>query len=86
MANQNFTPTKQQRRVLDVLKKEYRANPRRIRDVTGMKRQRVNDALNALEAAGWISNPARGLYELAYDGQGYVTFETHHTDTPPQER
>lgn len=84
MVNKNFTPSKQQRRVLDVLQEEYQTNPKRIRDVTGMKRQRVNDALNSLQDAGWIENPARGLYRIVYDGTGYLTQDIHHTDNPPE--
>lgn len=75
VANKSFDPSKQQRRVLNVLKDEYQVNPRRIRDVTGLERQRVNDALNALEAAGWIEKQARGLYRLVYDGDCYVEQE-----------
>lgn len=80
MPNKNFDPSKQQRRVLNVLQDEYQVNPRRIRDVTGLERQRVNDALNALENAGWIEKPARGLYRLVYDGDGFVQQEITYTD------
>ena len=75
VANQSFDPTKQQRQVLNVFRDEYQVNPRFIRDVTGLERQRVNDALNALENAGWIEKRARGLYRLVYDGESYVTQE-----------
>ncbi|QKY20740.1 hypothetical protein B4589_010245 [Halolamina sp. CBA1230] len=47
---------------------------------TGLERQRVNDALNALENAGWIEKPARGLYRLVYDGEGKVEQEIRHVD------
>lgn len=80
MPNKNFDPSKQQRRVLNVLQDEYQVNPRRIRDVTGLERQRVNDALNALENAGWVEKPARGLYRLVYDGEGFIEQEIHHTE------
>ncbi|WP_254526024.1 MarR family transcriptional regulator [Natrinema caseinilyticum] len=72
MANKNFDPSKQQRQVLDVFCDEYQVNPRRIRDNTGLERQRVNDALTALENAGWVEKRARGLYRLLYDGECYV--------------
>ena len=72
MVNEDFDPSKQQRQVLNVLRDEYQVNPRRIRDVTGLERQRVNDALNALENAGWIDKPARGLYRLVYNGDCHV--------------
>ena len=75
VANKSFDPSGQQRKVLNVLRDEYQVNPRRIRDVTGIERQRVNDALNALENAGWIEKRARGLYRIVYDGDCYVEQE-----------
>ena len=72
VVNENFDPSKQQRQVLNVLRDEFQVNPRRIRDVTGLERQRVNDALNALENAGWVENPTRGLYRLVYNGECHV--------------
>ncbi|WP_141551655.1 helix-turn-helix domain-containing protein [Natrinema sp. CBA1119] len=72
VANKKFDPSKQQRQVLDVFRDEFQVNPRRIRDITGLERQRVNDALNALENAGWVEKQARGLYRLVYDGECYV--------------
>ncbi|WP_440009012.1 MarR family transcriptional regulator [Halomicrococcus sp. SG-WS-1] len=80
MANKGFDPTKQQSKVLNVLRDEYQVNPRRIRDVTGLERQRVNDALSALENAGWIEKQARGLYRLVYDGDCYVEQEVRCID------
>lgn len=75
MANQDFQPTDQQQQVIEVFREEYRANPRRVRDVTGLEKQRINEALNALMHAGWIDKISRGLYELTYDGEGYVEIE-----------
>lgn len=75
VANQDFDPSKQQRQVLDVFKNEYQLNPRLIRDITGLERQRINDALGSLEDAGWIEKRCRGLYRLVYDGDGYVEQE-----------
>ncbi|QLH77437.1 MarR family transcriptional regulator [Halosimplex rubrum] len=80
MANKNFEPTGQQRQVLNVFRDEYQVNPRLIRDVTGLERQRVNDALSALGNAGWIEKRTRGLYRLVYDGEGYVTVELRHKE------
>lgn len=73
VANKNFEPEGNQRRVLNVFRDEYQLNPTLIRETTGIKRQRVNDALNALENAGWIEKRCRGLYRLVYDGEGYVS-------------
>ena len=81
MANKRFDPSKQQQQVLDVFCEEYQVNPRRIRDLTGLERQRVNDALNALENAGWIEKQARGLYRLVYDGECYVRQEIRCRDS-----
>lgn len=75
VANKSFDPSKQQRRVLNVFRDEYQVNPRYVRDVTGLERQRVNDALNALENAGWIEKRTRGLYRLVYNGECYVEQE-----------
>lgn len=80
MANENFDPTRQQCEVLDVLRDEYQVNPRRIRDVTGLERQRVNDTLSALKNAGWVKKQARGLYQLVYDGDCYVEQEVRCID------
>lgn len=80
MVNKRFDPTDQQRTVLAVFEDQYQVNPRLIRNETGLERQRVNDALNALEAAGWIEKPARGLYRLVYDGEGYVEQDLQHRE------
>lgn len=65
--NENFEPTDRQEEVLSVFKSEHRANPLRVRDVTGLEKQRVNDALGSLRDAGWIRRVNRGLYELVED-------------------
>lgn len=72
VVNEKFDPSGQQRQVLNVLRDEYQVNPRRIRDVTGLERQRVNDALSELVASGWVEKSARGLYRLEYDGDCHV--------------
>lgn len=84
VANQDFDPTKRQRRVLDVFKQEYQVNPRRIREVTGIEKQRVNDELDALRNAGWVEKRARGLYRLIYDGECYVEQTIHCKDDDPR--
>lgn len=67
MANENFEPTDRQERVLAVFKDEYRVNPLRVREVTDIRKQRVNDALGSLVDAGWIQRVNRGLYEFVED-------------------
>lgn len=67
MVNEDFEPTENQEDVLSVFKEEGRANPLRIRDVTGLEKQRVNDALRSLVDAGWVRRVNRGLYEFVDD-------------------
>ena len=72
VANQNFEPTKRQRRVLDVFREEYQTSPYRIREITGIEKQRLNEELDSLTDAGWVAKVTRGLYRLEYDGECYV--------------
>lgn len=67
VVNEDFQPSTNQEQVLGVLKEEHRANPKRIQEVTGLKRQRINEALGRLEAAGWVRQVTRGLYEFNED-------------------
>lgn len=67
MVNEAFEPTKRQERVLAVFKDEHRANPLRVRDVTGLEKQRVNEALGSFVDAGWVRRVNRGLYEFVED-------------------
>jgi len=64
--NEDYEPAESDELVLDVLK-EGRANPKWIREQTGLKKQRVNDALERLQTAGWVQKLTRGLYELVGD-------------------
>lgn len=67
VVNERFEPTDRQERVLDVLKDEYRVNPLRVRVVTDISKQRVNDELGSLVDAGWIRRVNQGLYEYVED-------------------
>ncbi|WP_198292389.1 MarR family transcriptional regulator [Haladaptatus paucihalophilus] len=67
VVNEEFSPSENQEVVLQVFKDEQRVNPLRIRDVTGLEKQRVNDALGSLVDAGWIRRVNRGLYEFVED-------------------
>ncbi len=67
MVNQNYEPTEQEESVIELLKEEQRVNPLRVRDVTGFGKQRVNDLLGNLVAAGWVRKVNRGLYEFVED-------------------
>jgi len=75
VVNENFDPEGNQRQVLNVFRDEFQVNPARIRERTGIKRQRVNDALQDLRNAGWIEKRCRGLYRLVYDGEAHVRQE-----------
>jgi len=78
--NRDFDPTEQQQKVLDVFCEEFQVNPMRIRDVTEMPKQRVNDILGSLEDAGWIEQVTRGLYRLVYDGSCLIEQEVRCRD------
>lgn len=64
--NENFEPTDVDEKVIAVLK-EGRANPLYIREETGLRKQRINNSLDRLTSAGWVSKVTRGLYELEED-------------------
>lgn len=70
MPNENFEPSESQEAVLGVLKEEYRANPLRVRNVTGLGKQRVNNDLGSLVDAGWVHHVNQGLYEFVEDPRG----------------
>ena len=67
MVNEDFRPTENQERVFAVLKEEHRANPLRVRRVTEIDKQRVNDCLGSLVDAGWVRRVNQGLYEFVED-------------------
>jgi DNA-binding MarR family transcriptional regulator len=67
MANEKFQPTETQEGILKVLKEEYQANGKRIADVNGYTRQRVNGAIQGLIDAGWVEKPNRALYRFVVD-------------------
>lgn len=67
MVNESFEPTERQESILSVFKEEHRANPMRVRDVTGLEKQRVNEDLGSLVDAGWVRRVNRGLYEFVDD-------------------
>lgn len=66
MVNEDFDPGEDVEQVLSVLK-SGRANPRHIINETGLEKGEVEYALRRLRDAGWISRPARGLYEFKED-------------------
>ena len=74
--NENFEPNERQEKVLDVFKAETRVNPLRLREATGLNKQRVNDILRDLQAAGWVHKVNRGLYEFVGDPREADTNDT----------
>ena len=65
-----------ERAVLDVLRAERRANPLRIRERTGLRKQYVNDALRQLEKVDVVRRVNRGLYEYNPDADDLEGHET----------
>jgi len=74
MPNEDFEPSEDCERVLEVLKENRktgkpwgRTNPRYIIDETGLEKPNVEYYLRRLNDAGWIQKIARGLYEFVDD-------------------
>jgi len=63
----DYEPDEREQAVLDVVKRERRVNPMRVREVTDIRKQYVNDALKQLTKAQYIRKVNRGLYEYAGD-------------------
>lgn len=61
-----YSPDEIEQQVLDVLRREGRANPLRIREQTDIRKQYVNNALRQLVKAELVRKVTTGLYE--YDG------------------
>lgn len=66
MVNESYEPTTNEEYVLEVLE-EGRANPKYLKERTGLNDQQINYALNQLRAAGWVKRVTKGLYELVED-------------------
>jgi DNA-binding MarR family transcriptional regulator len=82
--NRDYTPSTHEERVLEVCKDGREKDepwgfttPSRVAERFGIPRQRVNEAVNQLEAAGWIEQVEeegtliRGLYRLVEDPRGH---------------
>jgi len=74
MPNEDFEPSEDCERVLEVFKENRktgktwgRTNPRYIIDETGLEKPNVEYYLRRLNDAGWIQKIARGLYEFVDD-------------------
>lgn len=80
MVNKSFNPSTKEQEVLDVFKLGRDegepwgyATPMRITLITGYRKQRINEALDSLTAAGWIKQVdvdgerVRGLYRFVED-------------------
>ncbi|MCQ4334431.1 MarR family transcriptional regulator [Natronomonas sp. F2-12] len=74
MVNENFEPNERQEAILDVLKENREeeqpwgyANPKRLEEELGIRRQYINRALNGLVDAGWVEKVNRGLYRFVAD-------------------
>lgn len=69
MVNEEYEPTRNEEWILDVLE-EGRANPKHLKNRTGLNDQQVNYSLHQLMAAGWVRKITTGLYELERDPRG----------------
>lgn len=58
-----YDPDENEQRVLDVIRREGRVNPLRVREETDLRKQYVNDALRQLQKANVVRKVNRGLYE-----------------------
>lgn len=58
-----YGPDENEQRVLDVIRREGRVNPLRVREETDLRKQYVNDALRQLQKANVVRKVNRGLYE-----------------------
>jgi len=81
MINEGYDPSKYEERVLQVLKEGRETDdhpwgyttPSRVAERFNLPRQRINEAINQLEAAGWVEqveendSPIRGLYVFVED-------------------
>ena len=72
--NRNYEPSDLEADILAVLKEGRGegepwgyANPKRLVERTGTRRQYIQRALDNLIAAGWVEKPYRGLYRLVED-------------------
>jgi len=68
--NPNHEPSENEEAVLAVLKDQpgSRANAMLLREeLDDVSKQQINDALNQLQAAGWVEKVTRGLYDLVDD-------------------
>jgi len=74
MVNEDYDPTENEEAVLDTLTTGRdsgepwgRANPKFLKQETGLNDQQVNYALNQLSAAGWVQKLTTGLWEFVDD-------------------
>jgi len=68
MVNEDYVPDAVEDAVIDVLRREGRANPYLIREETDdLSKQQIGTALQNLSAAGWVRKRTRGLYDYVDD-------------------
>jgi len=86
MVNEDYDPDSVEDAVIDVLRREQRANPYLIREQTdGITKQAINNALRNLCAAGWVSKVTRGLYDYVEDPRvGGSAAPAERASTPPE--
>lgn len=74
VVNRNYDPSDLEEEILGVLKEGRDegepwgyANPKRLVENTGERRQYISRGLDSLVSAGWVEKPYRGLYRFVED-------------------
>lgn len=74
MVNRDHKPGESEEQVLEFLLKGRdegrpwgRTNPKLLREELGMSKSTAEYALRTLRTAGWVRNPAEGIYEFNED-------------------
>ncbi|WP_049946422.1 hypothetical protein [Halalkalicoccus jeotgali] len=74
MVNENYTPSEEEDRILDVFKEGRDegspwgyATPRHLREVTETKKGNIEYYLRQLTSAGWLKKVTRGFYKFVSD-------------------
>jgi len=76
----DYDPDEQEQQVLDVLRREGRANPYLIREETGLRKQYVSRALTGLRKAGVVEKREPGLYDHVPENDDEYTHERETVD------
>lgn len=76
----DYEPDEREAEVLEVIRRENRVNPMRVREETDLRKQYVNDALRGLQKAGVVRKVNRGLYEHVPENDDEYEQDDHGAD------